>query len=74
MKNKKTIILSIVLNECETKSTTIKEEYKMRMFENRMYRRIHMALRGRKWQEDGEKYLIRNSVVSKPTLAQILLA
>jgi hypothetical protein len=36
----KTIILPVVLYECETWSLTVREEYKLRMFENRVLRRI----------------------------------
>lgn len=31
-----------------------------------------MVLRSRKQQEDGDKYIIRNSVICRPTLSQIL--
>jgi hypothetical protein len=30
----------VVLNECETWSLTVREEYRLRVFENRMLRRI----------------------------------
>jgi hypothetical protein len=36
----KTIILPIVLNECETWSRTLREEHRLRVFENRVLRRI----------------------------------
>jgi hypothetical protein len=36
----KTIILPVVLNECETLCLTIREEYRLRVFENRVPRRI----------------------------------
>jgi hypothetical protein len=36
----KTIILSVVLYECETLSLTLREEHRLRMFENRELRRI----------------------------------
>jgi hypothetical protein len=36
----KTIILSVVLNGCETWSLTVREEHKLRVFENRVLRRI----------------------------------
>jgi hypothetical protein len=36
----KTIILPMVLYGCETCSLTVREEHKLRMFENRMLRRI----------------------------------
>jgi hypothetical protein len=36
----KTIILPVVLYECETWSVTIREEHRLRVFENRVLRRI----------------------------------
>jgi hypothetical protein len=36
----KTIILSFVLYGCETCSLTLREEHRLRVFENRMLRRI----------------------------------
>jgi hypothetical protein len=36
----KTIILPVVLYGCETWSLTVREEYKLRVFENRVLRRI----------------------------------
>jgi hypothetical protein len=36
----KTKILPVVLYECETWSLILREEYKLRMFENRVLRRI----------------------------------
>jgi hypothetical protein len=36
----KTIILSVVLFGCETWSLTLKEEHRLRVFENRVLRRI----------------------------------
>jgi hypothetical protein len=36
----KTIILPVVLYGCETWSLTVREEHKLRVFENRMSRRI----------------------------------
>jgi hypothetical protein len=36
----KTIILSVVLYGCETWSLTLKEEHRLRMFENRVLRRL----------------------------------
>jgi hypothetical protein len=45
----KTVILSVVLYECETWSLTLREEYRLRVFENRVLRRIF----GPKREEDG---------------------
>jgi hypothetical protein len=36
----KTIILPVVLYGCETWSLTLREEYRLRVFENRVQRRI----------------------------------
>jgi hypothetical protein len=36
----KTIILSVILYGCETWSLTLREEYKLRVFENKVLRRI----------------------------------
>jgi hypothetical protein len=36
----KTIILLVVLYGCETWSLTLREEHRLRVFENRMFRRI----------------------------------
>jgi hypothetical protein len=36
----KTIILPVVLHGCETWSLTVREEHKLRVFENRVLRRI----------------------------------
>jgi hypothetical protein len=36
----KTIILPVVVYGCETRSLTLREEYRLRMFENRVLRRI----------------------------------
>jgi hypothetical protein len=35
-----TIILPLVLHGCETSSLTVREEHKLRVFENRVLRRI----------------------------------
>jgi hypothetical protein len=39
----KTIILSFVLHGCETWSLTLREEHRMRVFENRVLRRIFVS-------------------------------
>jgi hypothetical protein len=41
----KTIILSVFLYGCETWSLTLREEYRLRVFENRMLRRIFVPKR-----------------------------
>jgi hypothetical protein len=45
----KTVILPVVLYGCETWSLTLGEEHRLRVFENRVLRRIF----GPKWEEDG---------------------
>jgi hypothetical protein len=45
----KTVILVVVLYGCETWSLTLREEYRLRIFENRVLRRIF----GPKREEDG---------------------
>jgi hypothetical protein len=44
----KTIVLPVVLYECETLSLTLREEHRLRVFENGMLRRIF----GRKGKEN----------------------
>jgi hypothetical protein len=45
----KTVILPVVLYGCETWSLTLREEHRLRVFENRVLRRIF----GPKREEDG---------------------
>jgi hypothetical protein len=40
IKRYKTIILPVVLYGCKTLSLTLREEYRLRVFENRVLRRI----------------------------------
>jgi hypothetical protein len=40
---------------------TLKEEHILRMFENRVLRRVFLDLRGRKWWEAGEDCIIHSS-------------
>jgi hypothetical protein len=42
----KTIILPVVLYECETLSLTLREEHKLRVFENRVLRKMFRPRRG----------------------------
>jgi hypothetical protein len=42
----RTIILPVVLYGCETWSLTLKEQYRLRVFENRLLRRIFVPKRG----------------------------
>jgi hypothetical protein len=39
-----TIILPMVLHECETWSVTLREEHRLRVFKNRVLRRIFIPL------------------------------
>jgi hypothetical protein len=41
----KTVILPVVLYECETRPVTLREEHRLRVFENRVLRRIFGANR-----------------------------
>jgi hypothetical protein len=41
----KTIILPVVLYGCETSSLTLREEHRLRVFENRMPRKIFLNSR-----------------------------
>jgi hypothetical protein len=42
----RTIILPVVLYGCETWSLTLREERRLRLFENRVLRREYLGLRG----------------------------
>ncbi|KAJ4436754.1 hypothetical protein ANN_16886 [Periplaneta americana] len=48
----KTVILPVVLYGCETWILTLREEYRLRVFENKVLRKI-FGLRGMKLQENG---------------------
>jgi hypothetical protein len=61
----RTIILPVVLYGCETWSLTLREERRLRVFENRVLRRIF----GRKRDEvtgNGENYIMRSLVICTP--------
>jgi hypothetical protein len=47
----KTIILPVVLYGCETWSLTLREEHRLRVFENRVLRRICVSKRDERTQE-----------------------
>jgi hypothetical protein len=49
--NYKTIILPVVLYECETSSLALREEHRLRMFGNRVLRRIFEP----KWGGNGRR-------------------
>jgi hypothetical protein len=46
----KTIILPVVVYGCETWSLTVREEHKLRVFENRVLRRIFGPKRDGVWR------------------------
>ena len=50
----KTIILPVVLYGCETWSLTLREEHRLRVFENKVFRKTF----GAKLQENGESYIL----------------
>jgi hypothetical protein len=60
----KTIILTVVLYGCKTLSLTLREEHRLRVFENRVLRRI-FGPKG----ESGENCIIRSFVIC--TLRQV---
>jgi hypothetical protein len=64
----RTIILPVVLYGCETWSLTLKEEQRLRVFENRVLRRIFGPKIDR--QGSGEDYITRNLMIT--TNRQIL--
>ena len=53
----KTIILPVVLYGCETLSLTLKEEHRLRVFENKVLRKI-FGLREMKLQGNGESCIM----------------
>jgi len=60
-----------VLYRCESWSLTVREEHKVKLFENRALKEEYLDLRRRKWQEAGEDCMMRNFITC--TLHQILL-
>ena len=61
----RTIILPVVLYGCETWSLTLREERRLRVFENRVLRRVF----GPKRDEvtgNGENYIMRSLVICTP--------
>jgi hypothetical protein len=60
----RTIIFPVVLYGCETWSLTVRDERRLRAFENRVLRRIFWP----KWDEvSGENYIMRSFMVSTQT-------
>jgi hypothetical protein len=69
----KTVILPVVLYGCETWSLTLREEHKLRVFENRVLRRIF----GPKREEDGSWRKLHNdelhhSLYSSPNIVRVI--
>ena len=61
----RTIILPVVLYGCETRSLTLREERRLRVFENRVLRRVF----GPKRDEvtgNGENYIMWSLVICNP--------
>jgi hypothetical protein len=70
----KTVILPVVLHECETWSLTFREEHGLRVFENRVLRRIF----GLKREEDGSWRKLHNdelhSLYSSPNIVRVIIS
>jgi hypothetical protein len=68
----KTVILPVVLYGCETWSLTLGEEHRLRVFENRVLRRIF----GPKREEDGSWRKLHNdelhSTYSSPNIVRVI--
>ena len=68
----KTIILPVVLYGCETWSLTLREESKLRVFQNRILRRIF----GPKRDENGERRRLNNeelhSLYRSPNIVRVV--
>jgi len=61
----RTIILPVVLYGCETWSLTLKEEQRLRVFENRVLRRVFGLKRDEETGNE-EKYIMRSLVICTP--------
>jgi hypothetical protein len=66
----KTIILPVVLYGCETWSLTLREEHRLRVFDNRVLRRISGPKRD-EVTEVGENCIMRSCMVH--TLRSVLI-
>jgi hypothetical protein len=68
----KTVILPVMLYECETWSLTLGEEHRLRVFENRVLRKIF----GTKREEDGSCGKLHNdelhSLYSSPNIVRVI--
>ena len=61
----RTIILPVVLYGCETWSLTLREKRRLRVFENRVLRRVFGPKRD-KVTGNGENYIMKSLVVRTP--------
>jgi hypothetical protein len=71
----KTIILPVVLYGCETLSLTIREEHKLRVFENRVFRRIFGPKRDEVtggWRKQHNEEL--HGLYSSPSIVRVIKA
>ena len=69
----RTIILSVVLYGCETSSLTLREERRLRVFENRMLRRVFGAKRDEvtgEWRKLHNEEL--NVLYSLPNIVRVV--
>jgi hypothetical protein len=68
----RTVILPVVLYGCETWSLTLREEHRLRVFDNRVLRRIF----GPKREEDGSWRKLHNdelhSLYSSPNIVRVI--
>ena len=63
----RTIILPVVLYGCETWSLALREERRLRVFENRVLRRIFGPKRD-EVKGNGENYIMRSLVICTPAI------
>jgi hypothetical protein len=69
----KTIILPVVLYGCETLSLTLREEHRLRVFENRVHRRIFRPKRDEVtggWRKLQNEEL--HSLYSSPSIVRVI--
>ncbi|KAJ4432464.1 hypothetical protein ANN_21083 [Periplaneta americana] len=66
----KTVILPVVLYGCETWTLALREEHRLRVFENKCLGK-YLGLRGMKLQENGESYTTQNCKHSPDIIGNI---
>jgi hypothetical protein len=67
------LILLVNLYRCETSSLTLREEHRLRVFENRVLRRIFVPKRGEvtgKWRKLHNEEL--DGLYSSPNIVQVI--